>query len=86
VEGATYFLSRATIRVTDAPGMRRWRKRQFAPSHNAANPIEYFGLPPDRTISRSPVIGSARSTNGTRSGVGTATWALRRRGSDATLD
>ena len=50
VEGPTYFLSRATIRVTDAPGMQRWRKRLFALSHNAANPIEYFGLPPERTI------------------------------------
>lgn len=50
VEGPTYFLSRATIRVTDAPGMRRLRKRLFALSHNAANPIEYFGLPPERTI------------------------------------
>jgi KUP system potassium uptake protein len=50
VESPTYFLSRATIRVTDAPGLRRWRKRLFALSHNAANPIEYFGLPPERTI------------------------------------
>ena len=50
VEGPTYFLSRATIRVTDAAGMARWRKRLFALSHNAANPIEYFGLPPERTI------------------------------------
>lgn len=37
VERPTYFLSRTTIRVTDAPGMRRWRKRLFALSHNAAN-------------------------------------------------
>ena len=50
VESPTYFLSRTTIRVTDAPGMRRWRKRLFALSHNAANPIEYFGLPAERTI------------------------------------
>jgi KUP system potassium uptake protein len=50
VERPTYFLSRTTIRVTDAPGMGRWRKRLFALSHNAANPIEYFGLPPERTI------------------------------------
>jgi KUP system potassium uptake protein len=50
VEAPTYFLSRTTIRVTDAPGMRRWRKRLFTLSHNAANPIEYFGLPPERTI------------------------------------
>jgi KUP system potassium uptake protein len=50
VEVPTYFLSRTTIRVTDDPGMRRWRKRLFAVCHNAANPIEYFGLPPERTI------------------------------------
>jgi KUP system potassium uptake protein len=50
VERPTYFLSRTTIRVTDAAGMARWRKRLFALSHNAANPIEYFGLPPERTI------------------------------------
>jgi KUP system potassium uptake protein len=50
VERPTYFLSRTTILVTDAPGMCRWRKRLFALSHNAANPIEYFGLPPERTI------------------------------------
>ena len=49
-DGPTYFLSRATIRVTDAAGMSRWRKRLFALSHNAANPIEYFGLPLERTI------------------------------------
>ena len=36
--------------MTDAPGMSRWRKRLFALSHNAANPIDYFGLPPERTI------------------------------------
>jgi KUP system potassium uptake protein len=50
VDASTYFLSRATIRVTGEPGMRRWRKRLFALSHDAANPIEYFGLPPERTI------------------------------------
>jgi KUP system potassium uptake protein len=36
--------------VTNDRGMGRWRKRLFALSHNAANPIEYFGLPPERTI------------------------------------
>jgi KUP system potassium uptake protein len=50
VEHPTYFLSRTTIRVTDARGMSRWRKRLFALSHNAANPIDYFGLPAERTI------------------------------------
>ena len=41
----------ATIRVTDAPGMERWRKRVFvAIWRNAANPVEYFHLPDRRTI------------------------------------
>jgi KUP system potassium uptake protein len=47
----SYFLSRVTIRVTDAPGMRRWRKRLFvALWRNAASPVEYFGLPDANTI------------------------------------
>jgi KUP system potassium uptake protein len=52
VDTATYFLSRMTIVRTDAPGMARWQKRLFLTvAHNAANPVEYFGLPIDRTIS-----------------------------------
>jgi KUP system potassium uptake protein len=51
LDGPTYFLSRITIRVTDAPGMNRWRKRLFvAISRNAASPVEYFQLPDKRTI------------------------------------
>ena len=47
----TYFLSRTSIRVTAAPGMARWRKRLFvAIARNAATPVEYFGLPDERTI------------------------------------
>jgi KUP system potassium uptake protein len=50
--GATYFLSRMTLVRSDAPGMPRWQKRLFLNvAHNAANPVEYFGLPVDRTIS-----------------------------------
>jgi KUP system potassium uptake protein len=50
-DSASYFVSRATLRHIEAPGMRRWRKRLFlALAHNAANPADYFGLPPDRTI------------------------------------
>jgi KUP system potassium uptake protein len=46
----SYFLSRITIVVTDAPGMRKWRKRLFvAIARNAADPVEYFGLPLERT-------------------------------------
>ena len=48
---ATYFLSRVTISVTDAPGMRRWRKHLFvAIWRNAASPVAYFRLPDERTI------------------------------------
>jgi KUP system potassium uptake protein len=51
VDGASYFLSRASIRTTPAPGMPRWRKLLFVTlAHNAANPAEYFGLPADRTV------------------------------------
>jgi KUP system potassium uptake protein len=48
---ASYFLSKVTLRLTDAPGMRMWRKRLFlAMAHNAASPAEYFGLPEPRTV------------------------------------
>ena len=33
------------------PGMARWRKKLFlAIARNAANPVEYFHLPDDRTV------------------------------------
>jgi KUP system potassium uptake protein len=48
---ASYFLSRITIVRSKSPGMRAWRKRLFtALARNAASPIEYFGLPSDRTV------------------------------------
>jgi KUP system potassium uptake protein len=47
----TYFLSWATIRVTDATGMDRWRKRLLvAIWRNSANPVEYLRLPDRRAI------------------------------------
>ncbi len=50
-DDSSYFLSRITIVPTDAPGMRKWRKKLFvAMSRNSANPVEYFALPADRTI------------------------------------
>jgi KUP system potassium uptake protein len=50
-DGATYFLSWSTIRVTDATGMDRWRKRLFvAIWRNSANPVEYLRLPDRRAI------------------------------------
>jgi KUP system potassium uptake protein len=51
LEHASYFISRITITSTDSPGMQRWRKQLFiALARNAANPIEHYGLPSDRTV------------------------------------
>ncbi len=51
LEHASYFVSRMTITATDAPGMHRWRKRIFITmARNAADPIEHFGLPSERTV------------------------------------
>jgi KUP system potassium uptake protein len=50
-EACTYFLSRITIVRTDGSGMRPWRKRLFtAMARNAADPVAWFGLPFDDTI------------------------------------
>src|SRR4051812_9621448 len=47
----SYFISRISIVPGDEPAMSRWRKRLFlAISRNAANPVEYFFLPDDRTV------------------------------------
>jgi KUP system potassium uptake protein len=51
VDEVSYFLSRMTIIRTDAPGMRRWRKKLFlAISNNASSPVAYYGLPSDRCV------------------------------------
>ena len=51
VESATYFLSQVSVVPTSASGMTRWRKLLFvAMSRNAASPVEYFRLPPERTV------------------------------------
>jgi KUP system potassium uptake protein len=48
---ASYFISRTALVRTNAPGMRRWRKRLFLVLwHNAASPIEYFRLAESRTV------------------------------------
>jgi KUP system potassium uptake protein len=53
----SYFLSRITIRPTDAPGMRRWRKELFVLlARNAASPADYFCLPLERTITLGSTI------------------------------
>jgi KUP system potassium uptake protein len=47
----TYFVSRMTIVPSDRPGMATWRKKLFlAISRNAANPVEVFHLPDERTV------------------------------------
>lgn len=51
LEHATYFLSRVTLRRGSDGGMARWRKSLFlGMARHAANPVEYFNLPTDRTI------------------------------------
>ena len=48
---ASYFVSRAVLTPTRAPGMNRWRKRLFiALARNAANPIDQFRLPESHTV------------------------------------
>ena len=48
---ASYFLSTIDIVTTDAPGMSLFRKRVFhALAGLAADPIEYFVLPRERTV------------------------------------
>jgi KUP system potassium uptake protein len=48
---ASYFLSQITIVPTGARGMNRWRKQLFlALARNAANPVLYFRLPDERTV------------------------------------
>jgi KUP system potassium uptake protein len=49
-DGPTYIVSRTIVRTTDAPGMSRWRKRLYAVGHNAADPVDYFRLPLERTV------------------------------------
>src|SRR5829696_7412854 len=51
LDRVSYFISRATISPSDAPGMARWRKKLFvAVAKNASNPVVYFNLPDDRTV------------------------------------
>ena len=51
VEGASYFLSQISVVPRGRSGMRKWRKRLFATmSRNSASPVDYFGLPVDRTV------------------------------------
>ncbi|HET9691854.1 MAG TPA: KUP/HAK/KT family potassium transporter [Acidimicrobiales bacterium] len=58
VASASWFLSRATLRVSGDRGLARWRQRLFiAMAHNATDPAEVFSLPADRTVVMGGVIG-----------------------------
>ena len=51
LEQVSYFISRATIVITDDPSMARWRKRLYAAiARNASSPVAYFQLPDERTV------------------------------------
>jgi len=51
LHAVSYFVSRINIDATRAPGMPLWRKRLFvAIARNAASPVDYFGLPDERTV------------------------------------
>jgi KUP system potassium uptake protein len=51
LDHASYFLSKMTIVPTRHSPMRGWRAKLFlALARNAANPVEYFGLPDERTV------------------------------------
>jgi KUP system potassium uptake protein len=47
----SYFVSHITLVRTDEPGMAKWRKRLFQNvSRLSSNPVEYFKLPVERTV------------------------------------
>ncbi len=51
LDEVSYFLSQITIVPCEDPALSRWRKRLFlALAHNAANPVGYFHLPDERTV------------------------------------
>ncbi len=51
LDGVSYFLSQITIVESADSAMSAWRKRLFLVlAHNAANPVGYFRLPDDRTV------------------------------------
>ena len=51
LQNASYFLSHVNLRRGPQPNMAGWRKMLFLTmARHAANPVEYFNLPFDRTI------------------------------------
>ncbi|GAB3447213.1 potassium transporter Kup [Phycicoccus ginsengisoli] len=54
---AYYFLSRIALQRGPDREMPTWRKRLFLGlAHNAASPVEYFRLPPDRTVAMGATV------------------------------
>jgi KUP system potassium uptake protein len=52
IADASYFVSRMTVAETRRPGLARWRKRLYAAmARNAADPVQYFSLPVEQTVS-----------------------------------
>jgi KUP system potassium uptake protein len=51
VSNPSYYVSKTALTITDAPGIRRWRKRLYLGlAKLAADPVAYFGLPDDRVV------------------------------------
>ena len=51
MENASYFVSAPELRLTDAPGMARWRKHLFlATTRLTSDPVEFFDLPRGNTV------------------------------------
>ena len=51
VDHASYFLSKIDLSAGPAPTMAQWRKRLFIAIARLTSDADYFGLPPERTVS-----------------------------------
>ncbi len=51
VDNASYFVSAPELRLTDKPGMAKWRKHLFlATTRLTSDPVEFFDLPRGNTV------------------------------------
>ena len=51
IDDASYFVSAPELRITDAPGMAKWRKHLFlATTRLTSDPVEFFDLPRGNTV------------------------------------
>ena len=58
IDSVVYLVSHISVRPDSTPGMARWRKRLFTDlAKNATSPIEYFNLPPERTVALGTEVG-----------------------------